>query len=392
MSFGLAIACAGASRFSGDPRMTDGGRDAPAGSARSPITCFELDTNRPTEAIRVQRLRRLSGVEFWSISDSERRWSMLHDTFGAWFVRGQGSVPRGRWWSRGEERSIRAGSVRLMDPGESHVTTYVAVPTSFLVVWWSPSTLEQAALELGVSGTFRFKTPELDAPSVSEIFTRLSALLDEGEDALSIEHWYAEATAEVVLQAGEGALPRRPFGLHHTGVRRAVELLNERFRETVTLDELARNARMSKFHLARCFRTATGFSPHSYQKTLRVREARRLLERGYPVSEAADEAGFADASHLGRTFQRWLGVTPGAWGSAWRASTPVVCGTPQTIPPPTGDLRGIRCPDAAVDSCGCVCLWRGPHRTTSGLWWRRWERFVGRGSVLRHHSGGTALL
>ncbi|HEX9622050.1 MAG TPA: helix-turn-helix transcriptional regulator, partial [Polyangiaceae bacterium] len=81
-------------------------------------------------------------------------------------------------------------------------------------------------------------------------------------------------------------------------------------------DDLAREARLSKFHLARCFREFTGLAPHQYQKLQRAQAARRFLERGASVQAAAEQAGFADGPHLTRTFREWLGVSPGAWARA----------------------------------------------------------------------------
>jgi AraC-like DNA-binding protein len=103
-------------------------------------------------------------------------------------------------------------------------------------------------------------------------------------------------------------------------VRRAVDLLNDSFAETVSLDILAREARLSKYYFARRFNETTGFAPHQYQKLLRLQAARRYLENGDSVEEAADRSGFADGPHLARTFREHLGVSPGAWARAFRVT------------------------------------------------------------------------
>jgi AraC-like DNA-binding protein len=53
-----------------------------------------------------------------------------------------------------------------------------------------------------------------------------------------------------------------------------------------------------------------------YLNQLRVRQARRLLDRGVPPAQAAAEAGFADQAHLTRHFKRTMGVPPGAYQRA----------------------------------------------------------------------------
>jgi AraC-like DNA-binding protein len=78
----------------------------------------------------------------------------------------------------------------------------------------------------------------------------------------------------------------------------------------VTLEALARDANVSKFHLVRLFRREMGLTPHDYQRQLRVECAKRLLRHGMPAAEVAAAAGFCDQSHLTRTFRAVVGVPP----------------------------------------------------------------------------------
>ena len=84
------------------------------------------------------------------------------------------------------------------------------------------------------------------------------------------------------------------------------------------LAELASVCDASPYHLVRSFRDAVGMPPHAYLTQIRSNHARDLILRGVPVSTAAYRCGFADQSHLTRTFKRIFGVTPGAYVSASR--------------------------------------------------------------------------
>ena len=99
-------------------------------------------------------------------------------------------------------------------------------------------------------------------------------------------------------------------------MRTAVSLLRERVTDPPTLEELALVTGVGPFALMRAFRAETGLPPHAYLNQLRVREARRLLDRGVPPAQAAAESGFADQAHLTRHFKRMLGVPPGAYQRA----------------------------------------------------------------------------
>lgn len=61
----------------------------------------------------------------------------------------------------------------------------------------------------------------------------------------------------------------------------------------------------------RRFAQATGMSPLEYVQTLRLEEAKQMLEAGeQPVEAIAVEVGYQDASFFGRLFRRRVGMTP----------------------------------------------------------------------------------
>ncbi|MEU0569898.1 AraC family transcriptional regulator, partial [Nonomuraea sp. NPDC005983] len=96
----------------------------------------------------------------------------------------------------------------------------------------------------------------------------------------------------------------------------ARQLLRERHLEDVTSAELAEAAGVSRFGVYRAFHAAYGLSPSDYQRQLRLGSARRLIASGLPLGEVAARTGFADQSHLTRWFNRYFGLTPGAYRDA----------------------------------------------------------------------------
>lgn len=92
---------------------------------------------------------------------------------------------------------------------------------------------------------------------------------------------------------------------------RAIELMETRFAEPITLQDLAEVSGLGQRQLCRAVREATGVSPHQYLLRCRVDNAKRLIARGLSLSEVALDCGFADQSQLTRTFVRHVGTTPG---------------------------------------------------------------------------------
>jgi AraC-like DNA-binding protein len=95
-------------------------------------------------------------------------------------------------------------------------------------------------------------------------------------------------------------------------VERAREMI-ESSAETPTLDELARVAAVSKFHLLRLFSAAFGCTPSAYAGRKRIERGRRLLEAtSMSVAAIAEALGYESAGAFIRAFRRHFGVTPGA--------------------------------------------------------------------------------
>ncbi|ELA8119248.1 AraC family ligand binding domain-containing protein [Vibrio parahaemolyticus] len=102
-----------------------------------------------------------------------------------------------------------------------------------------------------------------------------------------------------------------------TKAQRQLQLVKEfleDFPQTdVSLEELAKLAGLSPFHLLREFQKQFGFPPHAYQIQQRLRMAKKLLKQGKRISDVAQECGFHDQSHLHRHFKKAMGVTPGQY-------------------------------------------------------------------------------
>ena len=91
----------------------------------------------------------------------------------------------------------------------------------------------------------------------------------------------------------------------------AKQLIAIRFRDDLSLADLARQVNGSPAHLARAFRAVTGTTLHEYRTQLRLRAALSLLpDFRNNLSSLALDLGFASHSHFGDAFRRQFGLTP----------------------------------------------------------------------------------
>jgi AraC family transcriptional regulator len=93
--------------------------------------------------------------------------------------------------------------------------------------------------------------------------------------------------------------------------QRVLDYIAANIHRDIKLDDLARVAKMSRFHFARLFRLGMGVTPHRYLMDQRMQHAKSLLRLGTRnVSEIAAETGFANPGHFARAFRRNVGMSP----------------------------------------------------------------------------------
>jgi transcriptional regulator GlxA family with amidase domain len=75
--------------------------------------------------------------------------------------------------------------------------------------------------------------------------------------------------------------------------------------------QMTRLSGLAERSFARRFQQATGMAPLEYVHTLRLEEAKQMLEAGTePVEAIANEVGYEDAGFFSRLFRRKVGLTP----------------------------------------------------------------------------------
>lgn len=109
--------------------------------------------------------------------------------------------------------------------------------------------------------------------------------------------------ASGAVDLGVGAAPE--------GVAAALKFLQREHHRTITLQELADEAKMSLFHFTRRFRETTGFTPMEYLEKFRIRRAQELLvnQADMRLREIAEAVGYEDPAYFSRVFRRRAGVS-----------------------------------------------------------------------------------
>ncbi len=100
-------------------------------------------------------------------------------------------------------------------------------------------------------------------------------------------------------------------------ILRAVRYIERNLSDKFSLDDLSREARISKFHFCKVFKQHMGMPAKEFIKLLRIHRAKALLIRkDLTITCVAMEVGILDLSNFIRQFKEVTGITP----SDYRAS------------------------------------------------------------------------
>jgi len=91
----------------------------------------------------------------------------------------------------------------------------------------------------------------------------------------------------------------------------AKDFIDDNFKASPTIDMIAAEACLDKFHFLKLFKSRYGTTPHQYLVKLKLEHARTLLSTGkYSVSEACLLSGFESLGSFTNLFKKTFGLLP----------------------------------------------------------------------------------
>ena len=106
----------------------------------------------------------------------------------------------------------------------------------------------------------------------------------------------------------------RLVGIDDRRLHRALDYIHDNLAANLSLEDMAAEAAMSRFHFVRAFTRALGRSPLQYVIHERMELAKLFLKATrLPISSVAARVGYEDVSRFGQHFRRHAGTTPAAF-------------------------------------------------------------------------------
>ncbi|MBR4979258.1 MAG: helix-turn-helix transcriptional regulator [Clostridia bacterium] len=111
---------------------------------------------------------------------------------------------------------------------------------------------------------------------------------------------------------------RKEESVSFSRVKLAMIYIRENIANVITLENIASYVGISKYYLTREFRLVTGQTVFEYVNAVRCKEAKRLMQDGMTVAEAAQACGFSNMSYFTRTYKKCIRELPSHAKNAYK--------------------------------------------------------------------------
>lgn len=214
---------------------------------------------------------------------------------------------------KNKEYSIKRGNVILFNPGDNHACVQNDDGT-FGYRGFNIS--KSIMLDLAEEVTGQWELPGFSKNVIYDdeitcyLYTLHEMIINGSSDFGKEENLLLLISALIQNygQPFENCVPECP-----QEIEKACEFIRQHFNERIYLDQICHHAGLSKSTLLRAFTKSKGITPYRYLETIRISEAKTLLEKGMQPVEAAMQTGFSDQSHFANYFNRFIGLAPGVY-------------------------------------------------------------------------------
>lgn len=222
-----------------------------------------------------------------------------------WVCEGKGLLTMG-----GKEHELATGSLFAYGPGIAHRIRNLA--PSKMRKYYLDLAGTEAAATLAHLGLLDQHPISVSQPY--ELVELWNMIDREARDVGDRSQQICESLARVLLQKiGQRKLlsNRRDFTAAFHTFETVRKLMEDRFLEFKTVEDVATEMGISSIYLSRLFKRFAGSGAYRFLLRLRMNHAAELLlERGLKVRAVAERLHYADAFQFSRAFKRVYGVPP----------------------------------------------------------------------------------
>lgn len=166
---------------------------------------------------------------------------------------------------------------------------------------------EKLFLEKEIGQNCKIDANTVITSGLKDAFARLSKYSDKSPAAEIVKRGIVAEILHIInnLEATQGDI------IENKPVQSIAEYITDNLTQPLSLDKIADEFFISKSHLCRIFKAATGLTVNKYITMKRLNLARTLFKSGNSLNSACIEAGFSDYSSFYRAYVKKFGHPPG---------------------------------------------------------------------------------
>ena len=225
-----------------------------------------------------------------------------------------------RFFCEGEDYCAQPGNLIVVNPGDVHDGKSAdGKPYHYRILFLPLDLLKKISAEVVVKdGQFRLSGNVVnDKPLADQLHSLFWLLEDEKSEDIQVQSLFYSLLANLIKRHGSGlSLKESSEREVPKAISIGCEFINDMASESITLDDIAETAGMSRYHFLRVFNKVMGITPYVYLLQRRLHLAKDIMRKGTSLADVALDTGFTDQSHFTRAFKNSFGITPGQYQKA----------------------------------------------------------------------------
>lgn len=211
---------------------------------------------------------------------------------------------------------IRTGELHrpVIHSQDMYERIIIYISPQFIAQYSTPEyDLEQCFQMAGEASTHVLRIPSLKSSPLFQTVKTIEATYQHPEEyaqELNQRLLFLQLMIHLNRAALHNDLEFMETSAANAKVVECLNYINEHLRENITMDDLAKEFYMSKFHLMHCFKNETGSTIGSYLAMKRLLLAKDYIQDGMTVTQACYECGFHNYSTFFRAWTKAFGSTP----------------------------------------------------------------------------------
>ncbi len=224
----------------------------------------------------------------------------------------------GGYWVAGQRYALQPGDIILVGNNVVHRPEFEAgVPYERIIVYISPDFLRRSStpdcdlLDCFAAGpVLRSEKSRLGLFQLAGQLEQELSGTEQGRVILSNSH-LLRLLVEILREQSRSTAPE-PAKIAPTDrrVQQILSYIDAHLEEDLTVESIAEQFYLSKFHMMRLFRSGTGSSILGYITHRRLMAARELINSGMAATESCFRVGFGSYSSFTRSYGKYFGTTP----------------------------------------------------------------------------------